>query len=88
MKNEFKYTDDRFAGKKYYSMTDLAKILNIPKMGRNNIIKFLREEKVLDQYGNPEKQFRGRGYFKAKSGFDPILATPEGAEFIASLLEK
>lgn len=86
---KFGFVDDRFAGQEYFSMKELGRILNIPKMGRNNIIKFLQEKNVLNQYNDPEKEYQDKGYFKRRShGFSPVLATPEGAAFIADLLEK
>lgn len=45
-------------------MRNVAAVLNIPGMGRNNIFKILREAKILDNENVPYREYQDRGYFR------------------------
>jgi anti-repressor protein len=46
------------------SMDEVAKILNLQKLGRNKIFELLRDKKVLDKNNKPYQEFVTRGWFK------------------------
>lgn len=43
---------------------EVAKILNVPGLGRNNLMALLRDMRVLRQNNEPYQQYVDRGYFK------------------------
>lgn len=45
-------------------MRDAAAVLNVPGLGRNNLMAFLREKKILDANNLPYREFQERGYFR------------------------
>ena len=45
-------------------MQQVAKVLNIPKLGRNKLFKLLREKGILDDNNIPYQEFCDRGYFR------------------------
>lgn len=45
-------------------MKEVAKILNIDGLGRNNLFVFLRNKKVLDRNNQPYQRFVDMGYFR------------------------
>lgn len=45
-------------------MKSVAKVLNIPNMGRNKLFSFLREKKVLNKDNEPYQYYVDRGYFR------------------------
>lgn len=56
---------DTVAGSKgAVSMQDVAKVLDYPGMGRNNLFAFLREQGILDKKNRPYQQFVDQGYFR------------------------
>lgn len=56
---------DAVAGSKdAIAMGDVAKVLGIPGMGRNNLFKFLRDEKILMADNRPYQEFIDREYFR------------------------
>ena len=42
----------------------VAKVLNIPNMGRNKLFSFLREKKVLNKRNEPYQEYVDKGYFR------------------------
>lgn len=46
------------------SMNDVAKVLGIKGMGRNNLFEFLRNEKILMSNNVPSQIYVDRGYFR------------------------
>jgi phage antirepressor YoqD-like protein len=56
-------------------MRDVAATLNLTGWGRNNIFKFLREHKVLDDRNVPYREFEDRGYFRV---IEQKWTDPEG----------
>jgi phage antirepressor YoqD-like protein len=84
----FGYIDDQFARKDFYNMAELATLINISGMGRNNLLKYLREKGILNQYNEPTDSYKDLNYFKRRTnGYEPILVTPAGAKFITRLLK-
>jgi phage antirepressor YoqD-like protein len=51
------------------SMRDVAAILDIPGMGRNNLFALLRERGVLDERNIPYRKYQERGYFRVVEGY-------------------
>ena len=45
-------------------MGEVAKVLNIPGFGRNNLFAFLRGKKILMSDNTPYQTYIDRGYFK------------------------
>lgn len=45
-------------------MAEVAKVLNIPGFGRNNIFAFLRGRNILMDGNKPYQEYINRGYFK------------------------
>lgn len=80
------------------NMQEVAGVLNIPKMGRNNLFKFLREKGILNYRNIPYREFIERGYFEVKEraveirGVEEIkittLVLQKGIDFIKRKLEE
>lgn len=77
--------------KGYYDMGDFAKILDIDKLGRNNMFKWLREKKILMTDNVPYQSYVK--YFKvvptvASNGYksNKTLLRPNGIEYIVKKL--
>ncbi len=45
-------------------MREVAAVLNIPGIGRNNLFSILRREKILDGNNIPYREYQDRGYFR------------------------
>ena len=78
------------------TLSDTAKLLRIPGMGPINLIKFLRENKVLNSTNVPKQKFIDLGYFQLvqreitiPGGMVKLTMTtrvrPKGVEFIRRL---
>ena len=46
------------------SMNEVAKVLNIPGYGRNNLFEYLRESKILDRFNVPYQKYVDNGWFR------------------------
>lgn len=77
----------------------VAKVLNRPKMGRNNLFAFLRGKKVLDRHNAPYQRYIDMGWFRQietkwqKPNGDlqigiKTVVFQRGVEGIARLLDK
>lgn len=74
----------------------LARELNIKGMGRNNLFKFLKKQKILMKGNNlPYQKYMDRGFFEVISvptdhiGYvSKTYITPKGADFISDLIAK
>jgi anti-repressor protein len=51
------------------SFRELAGVLTVKGMGRNNLFKFLRDRKVLDSFNNPYQQYINKGWFKLQESY-------------------
>lgn len=79
--------------KGYYDMGNFAKILGVEKLGRNNMFKWLRENKLLMQDNNPYQNYMK--YFKvipvvSSNGFksSKTMLKPNGIEYVVKRLIK
>lgn len=45
-------------------MSEVAKVSNVPKMGRNKLFEFLRKKNILRSNNQPYQEYVDRGYFK------------------------
>lgn len=79
------------------SMNDVAKVLGIKGMGRNNLFEFLRNEKILMSNNVPFQIYVDRGYFRVieqkymKNG-EPCMNTKtlvyqKGVDFISKTIK-
>lgn len=48
----------------WMEMSEVAKLLNYQKLGRNKIFNILRENKILRKNNQPYQEYVDRGYFK------------------------
>ena len=80
------------------SMQEVAGVLNIPKMGRNNLFRFLQREGILNVNNIPYRKYIEAGYFEVKEttrnirGFDTVLlvtlVSQKGVDFIRRKVEE
>lgn len=80
------------------NMQEVAGVLNVPNMGRNNLFKFLREKSVLNFNNMPYRQYIEAGYFEVKEttrnirGADTVilvtLVSQKGLEFIKKKIDQ
>jgi anti-repressor protein len=80
------------------NMQEVAGVLNIPKMGRNNLFKFLRQNEILNLNNIPYRYYIEAGYFEVKEttrnikGEDVVLlvtvVSQKGLEFIKRKLDE
>lgn len=90
---------DAVAGSKdAISMANVAKILNVPGVGRNKLFEILRDRKILQQDNTPRQRYVDSGYFvvieeKFNRGADEVgiyiktLVTQKGLDWIRRILE-
>lgn len=64
MKPKAEFFDTVADSKTAISMNDVAKVLGIKGMGRNNLFEFLRNEKILRSNNVPFQIYVDRGYFR------------------------
>ena len=80
-------------------MRSAAAVLNIPKMGRNNLFQKLRDLEILDAENCPYREYQDRGYFRViiTSYTDAFgdthitkktLVYPRGLEYIRRMVTK
>lgn len=75
MKPKAEFYDDVTGSKDTVEMAVVSKVLNIKGMGRTNLFKFLREQKILQNDNQPYQTYVDRGYFRiVESKFN----TPNG----------
>lgn len=79
---------------------EVAKVIGIAGMGRNNLFEFLREQKIListgSQWNEPYQRYIESGHFKTKevyqenTGLTHVvpLVTPKGVELILNKLKE
>ena len=58
------FYDTVTSSKDTINMSDVAAVLNIKKLGQNNLYKFLRDKKILNRNNRPYRQYIEAGYFK------------------------
>lgn len=64
MKPKAEFFDAVADSKTAISMNEVAKVLAIKGLGRNNLFEFLREEKILDKYNTPYQRYVDAGWFR------------------------
>lgn len=79
------------------SMNDVAKVLELPNIGRNKLFELLRNQKILDSDNKPYQKYIDMGYFRlieqkySKNGETCInfktLVYQKGIEFIRRSLK-
>lgn len=97
-KPKVEFFDAVAESKSAVSMNEVAKCLAVPGMGRNNLFKFLRGNKVLMDNNLPYQEYIDRGYFRVieqkwtgKDGMPQIsyktLVYQKGLDFIRKAIE-
>lgn len=64
MKPKAEFYDDVTGSDDTIDIKQVAKVLNIPKMGRNKLFAFLRDKHILNNKNEPYQCFVDRGYFR------------------------
>jgi len=75
LKPKAEFYDDVAGSKDAIEMSDVAKVLAIKGMGRNNLFEFLREKKILQSNNIPYQQYVDREYFRV---LEQKYITPKG----------
>lgn len=99
MKPKAEFFDAVTDSKDAIPMANVAKVLDIKGIGRNNLFKILRAEKVLQSNSVPYQEFIDRGYFRVvEQKYDKpygeiginikTLVFQKGVDFIRKLLIK
>lgn len=63
-KPKVEFVDDIMEEDKYFDGSELAKMLNINGYGRNNLMAYMRENKILNDFNAPYQQWVSGGYCK------------------------
>lgn len=77
-----------------YDIGEVAKMLNIPMVGRNNLFKVLRKMRLLMENNRPYQRYVDRGYFKLVQAETHLGTMPKvvvyqrGIEYIMRKLEE
>lgn len=64
MKPKADFYDDVTGSTDTIDIGSVAKVLNIPNMGRNKLFAFLRENKILNRRNEPYQEYVDKGYFR------------------------
>ena len=98
MKPKEEFFDAVTGSKNLISMQEVAKVLAIKGLGRNNLFELLREQKILFGKNQPYQQYVDRGYFKIietrweKNGDIQVslktMVSQRGLDFIRKTIEK
>ena len=64
MKPKAEFYDDVTGSTDTIDIGSVAKVLNIPNMGRNKLFSFLRETKILNKRNEPYQEYVDKGYFR------------------------
>ena len=64
MQPKAEFYDDVTGSTDTIDIGSVAKVLNIPNMGRNKLFSFLREKKVLNKRNEPYQEYVDKGYFR------------------------
>lgn len=99
LKPKAEFFDAVADSKNAIQMSEVAKVLNYPRYGRNRLFEFLREKKVLMPNNQPYQKYVDCGYFRVveqkytKPNGDiainiKTLVYQKGVNYIRKLLEK
>lgn len=61
----------------WYTVSEVAKILAIKGMGRNNLFRWLREHQILTENREPFQKYVNDGYFKMEIRRGPRRGHPD-----------
>ena len=64
MKPKAEFYDDVTGSTDTIDIGSVAKVLNVPNMGRNKLFAFLRENKILNRRNEPYQEYVDKGYFR------------------------
>ena len=64
MRPKAEFYDDVAGSKDAISIGEVAKVLGIKGIGRNNLFKLLRDKKILQSNNQPYQEYIDRGYFR------------------------
>ena len=64
MKRKVDFYNDVTGSTDTIDIAGVAKVLNVPNMGRNKLFAFLREKKILNNRNEPYQCFVDKGYFR------------------------
>lgn len=64
MKPKVDFYNDVTGSTDTIDIAGVAKVLNVPNMGRNKLFAFLREKKILNNRNEPYQCFVDKGYFR------------------------
>lgn len=64
MKPKAEFYDDVTGSTDTIDIGSVAKVLNIPNMGRNKLFSFLRGNKILNKRNEPYQEYVDKGYFR------------------------
>ncbi|WYL99191.1 MAG: phage antirepressor KilAC domain-containing protein [Gloeotrichia echinulata CP02] len=76
------------------TMGELAKVIGIKGLGRNNLFQFLKNQGILQFNNIPYQKYMNKGHFvciqaeRNRRVYTVTLATPSGIEFVIDLLKK
>lgn len=80
LKTKAEFFDAVSSSKTAIQIGDVAKILGISGIGRNNLFQILRDQKVLMKDNMPYQTFCDKGYFRV---IEQTYTTPEGEKRIS-----
>ena len=80
MKPKADFYDDVAGSKDAISIAEVAKVLGIRGLGRNNLFQLLRDKKILQANNQPYQSYVDRGYFRV---LEQKWQTPEGVTKIS-----
>ena len=75
MEPKAEFYDDVAGSKDAISIGEVAKVLGIKGLGRNNLFQLLRDKKVLQNNNQPYQAYVDRGYFRV---IEQSFITPDG----------
>lgn len=58
------YDDIAFNNERFYTFSEVAKMINKKKFGRNNLLKFLRKKGILNKSNIAREDLIKDGYFR------------------------
>lgn len=98
MKPKAEFYDDVTGSTDTIDIGNVAKVLNVPNVGRNKLFAFLRKKNILNRRNEPYQEYVDRGYFRQietrweRDGTTHInlktVVFQKGLDFIRKLLVK
>lgn len=77
--NAFSAVDpDIYVGEcEFFNFREASKIINQKGLGRNNLLKLLREKGILDKWNTPTEKLRGKGFIRTidNSYLTPLISS-------------